>query len=733
MSERPTFSQSWSRVSRLTPTLRPQVEIHRQVFHGEPWHIVHDPISNNFFRLNPVAYHFIGLLDGQRSVDDAWKITMDSFGDAAPTQHEVIGLLGQLNESNLLRIDLPADAHQLLKRNQKRKVRFWAGQAMSIVSLKIPVFNPNRMLDILLPLFRPFLTIWGLIAWIIFLAIAIGQFSPYITTFAKGVDPGSVLDPNNWGWLMILFVLTKAWHELGHGIMCKRFGGSVPETGIMFLVFFPAPYVDATSSWNFASKWHRILVASAGMMFEFILAGIATFVWVYSAEHTLARQLAFNTIFLCSVTTFFFNANPLLRFDGYYILADLIEVPNLYQRSSRYIQYIFQRYAFGMKNVQPVSTLAKEKLILFVYGILSQIYRALVMFGIALYVMTQFFIIGIIIAFWSVISWALIPTVKFVYWLLTSPALYERRFRAISVTVICTAIVLFFTGVVPYPDYRRVDGVIESENKAIITISEPGFVVEALAKPGDQVKKGQLLLRLKSPELEAELAKTKADILRTNAIIRGSYAKEPIERQLAQAKLDSQLESLGLLQKRILELNLTAPCDGQLMGELSPNLTGVFLSRADTVATIEDITKLRVTALIPQEHNASQFTQFAGGSGIANVECRKAGAIDQIFTAQIQRIYAAGTKNLPHPGMGHAHGGPIATDQQDQHGMTSHVPYFEMWLKLPEHDKDGVRSHPAQTFPGQRVYIRLTLAERKPLLYQWIHTVRQAIRDRLQV
>jgi putative peptide zinc metalloprotease protein len=727
MSERPTFSASWSRVSRLTPTLRPQVEIHRQIFHGEPWHIVHDPISNNFFRLNPVAYHFIGLLDGKRSVDDSWKITMDMFGDAAPTQNEVIGLLGQLNESNLLRIDLPADASQLLKRNQKRKLRFWAGQAMSIVSLKIPVFNPNRMLDILLPLFRPFLTIWGLIAWLIFIAIAVGQFVPYMGKFAKGVDPGSVLDPNNWGWLMVLFVLTKAWHELGHGIMCKRFGGSVPETGIMFLVFFPAPYVDATSSWNFPSKWQRILVASAGMMFEFILAAIATFVWVHSEEHTMARQLAFNTIFLCSVTTFFFNANPLLRFDGYYILADLIEVPNLYQRSTRYICYLFQRYAFGMKSVQPVTTLANEKFILFVYGILSQIYRALVMFGIALYVMTQFFIIGIAIALWSIISWAVVPTVKYIYWLLTSPALYERRFRAISFTVICVSIVLFLTGVVPYPDYRRVEGVIESESKGMVTINEPGFVETVNVKPSDVVKKGDVILVLKSPELESELVRTQAEIQKLKAALRGSLAKETIEQQLATAKLKAQENQVTDIKRRLGNLIIKAPCDGQVMGDISPNLSGAYLSKADVIGSIENTDRMRVTALIPQEHNTAQFVST---TGVAAIECRKAGAIDQIFNAQIIRFDQAGTNYIPHPALTHEGGGSIPTRQDDPHHLTSHIPYFVVWLRIPETDKEG---RPATTFPGQRVHLRLTLAEKKPLLFQWIHTIRQAVRDRLQV
>ena len=159
--DRPTFSSSWSRVSRLTPRLRSHAQIHRQLFQGRPWHVVHDPLANQFFRLNPVAYHFVALLDGRRSVDDAWQITLDQYGDQAPTQNEVIGLLGQLNESNLLRIDLPPDAEPLLQRSSKRRWKTWGGQAMSVLFLRFPLFNPDRILDWLVPLFRPLLSRWG--------------------------------------------------------------------------------------------------------------------------------------------------------------------------------------------------------------------------------------------------------------------------------------------------------------------------------------------------------------------------------------------------------------------------------------------------------------------------------------------------------------------------------------------------------------------------------------------
>jgi putative peptide zinc metalloprotease protein len=312
--DRPTFSNAWSRVNRLTPTLRPHVQIKRQLYRGQPWHVVHDPVTNTFFRLNPVDYHFVGLLDGRRSVDDVWRMTLDRYGDDAPTQQEVIGLLGQLNQSNLLRVDLPPDAQPLLERARTRNFKKWSGQAANILFLRIPLFNPNTLLNWLEPVVRPLLSKGGLILWCIWVGYALYRFIPSLGEFIH--DAQSVLAPANWGCMALIFTLTKAFHELGHGLVCKRFKGSVPEMGFMMLVLFPAPYVDATSSWNMPSKWKRVLVGSAGMMFEIAIAAGAALAWLNFEKGTLPSQLAYNTVFLASVTTVLFNANPLLRFDG---------------------------------------------------------------------------------------------------------------------------------------------------------------------------------------------------------------------------------------------------------------------------------------------------------------------------------------------------------------------------------------------------------------------------------
>ncbi|MCG8619117.1 MAG: PqqD family protein, partial [Desulfobacterales bacterium] len=155
--ERQTFSPNWSRVNQLTPTLRPQVLISRRIFRGHPWYVLHDPLGNTFSRLNPVAYYMIGLLDGERSVEEAWQMTLERHGDAAPTQNEVIGLLGQLNQANLLRGNVPPDAEPLLQRHRRMKLKRWTGQAMSVLFMQVPLFNPDRLLRWLGPLFRPLL------------------------------------------------------------------------------------------------------------------------------------------------------------------------------------------------------------------------------------------------------------------------------------------------------------------------------------------------------------------------------------------------------------------------------------------------------------------------------------------------------------------------------------------------------------------------------------------------
>ena len=726
--DRPTFSQSWSRVNRLTPTLRPHVQISRQLFRGEPWYVVHDPVSNNFFRLNPVAHHLVGLFDGKRSVDEVWRLTLDRHGDMAPTQNEVIGLLGQLNESNLLRIDMPPDAEPLLKRHRKRQMKHWGGQAMSILFIRIPLFNPERLLTWLYPFFRIFLSSVGLIAWAVWIGFVTVQFLPHLREFIG--DAQSVLAPTNWAWMGVLFVGTKIFHELGHGLVCKRFGGIVPEVGIMMLVLFPVPFVDATSSWNFSSKWRRLLVGAAGMIFELAIAGIGVLVWLHAEPGSLPRQLSYNVVFMASVSTILFNANPLLKFDGYYMLSDLIEIPNLQDRAKRHLQWLVQRYVYGMSNAHPVTTRFSEKVMLVVYGIASQIYKVFVLFGIIMFVAGKLYAVGMLLAAWSFIAWAIIPLGKFIHWLATSPALGEHRTRAVVTTSVFCVLLIGGLGAIPAPDHYRTVGVVESAKRVELAVQTDGFVTEVLVEAGQYVEEGQIILVTDSPDLRAQYKELQARLKGLKSVHRQALAEDLVAMQGAQAQIDAIWEELDQVKARLNNLIVRAPQVGILVGGLMSQLQGQYLTRGQMIAQIVDPDALRVTALVDQAQNAALFDS---DNTIKNVEIRTAGQLDEVLQSNLIKAFPSGRSHLPHPALGHAGGGSIATKPGDEQGQTTMQPQFELWLQLPSERASNARRHGPTAFPGQRVYVRFTLEQYRPLLAQWVHRLRQIFRERLSI
>ncbi len=727
--DRPTFSQSWSRVSRLTPTLRSHVQITRQMFRGEPWYVVHDPVSNNFFRLNPVAYHLVGLLDAKRSVDEVWRMTLERYGDMSPTQNEVIGLLGQLNESNLLRVDLPSDAEPLLRRQRQRQVKHWGGQAMSLLFIRIPIFNPDWLLRWLVPLFRPLLSTTGLILWAAWMGYVIWQFLPKLREFIN--DAQSVLSPTNWGWMIVLFITTKVIHELGHGLICKRMGGVVPEVGIMMLVLFPVPYVDATSSWNFTTKWRRLLVGAGGMIFELAVAGIGVLVWLHAEPGSLAKQLSYNVVFMASVATILFNANPLLKFDGYYMLSDVLEVPNLYDRSRKYLQWLIQRYVYGMSNAMPVSSHFGEKFLLFNYGIASNIYKVFILFGIILFVSGQLYTLGLVLAGWSLIAWAIVPLCKFGYWLATNPALHEHRLRAVLTTSIFTAALLGTIGAIPMPDRHRAVGIVESVKRVDVAIRTDGFVTEVRVEAGQTVRAGDVLLVADSHELRAGRDELRARLKGLESARRQALTEDLVQMQGIQAQIIAIDEELHEVEQRIEDLVLRAPQDGTVISKIiMTQLLGQYITRGQVVAQIVDLDQLRVTALVDQARNSAMFDKQ---NNIEGVELRTAGFLGQTLPSHLIQAFPSGRSNLPHPALGYAGGGSIALNPDDPEGQTTMQPQFELWLELPHQRPEKANDNTAVAYPGQRVYVRFTLEKRVPWINQWIRKLRQVFRERLAV
>ncbi|MFA6043958.1 MAG: PqqD family peptide modification chaperone [Phycisphaerales bacterium] len=351
MAERSTFSPFWHRVRVMKPRLRPHVQITRQHYRGRRWHVVHDPSSNQFYRLNPVAHEFLGMLDGHRTVEEVWQFAITKHADDALTQNEVIQLLSQLFGSNLLTADIPPETEQLLRRGRERMGKRFQQQAIGLMYFRVKLFNPDRILSWLLPIFRPLLSRAGLVLWAVWVLAGIVAISGHLEDFFSQV--GNAVAPSNWGLMAVVFVGIKLWHETGHGLICKRFGGRVPEFGAMMLVMIPAPYVDASTAWTFKSRWQRALVGAGGMIFELAVAAGAAFAWINTPDGSLAHQVSYNIIFTAGLATVLFNANPLMKFDGYYILSDLLEIPNLMQRSTSMLTFLASGISSAARTRSP--------------------------------------------------------------------------------------------------------------------------------------------------------------------------------------------------------------------------------------------------------------------------------------------------------------------------------------------------------------------------------------------
>lgn len=755
MSDRSTFSPFWHRVRAMKPRLRPHVEITRQHYRGRRWHVVHDPSSNQFYRLNPIAHDFIGMLDGSRDVETVWKIALGKHGDAAPTQNEVIQLISQLYSTNLLSVDTTPETEQLLRRGRERLGKKIKQQLIGIMYFKIRLFNPDRLLTALEPIFRPLIGPVGFVLWLAFVLFAfIRNVLPNWSELASGVD--NVMAPSNWGWLIVVFIVTKAIHEAGHGLICKRFGGQVPEFGVMMLVMFPAPYVDASACWAFPSRWRRMAVGAGGMIFELTVAAICSFVWVSISEtgDTL-RQVMYNAMFTASFSTVLFNANPLMRFDGYYILSDLLEVPNLAQRSTKMLQYLIQKFVFRLERLTPPSSVRGEQAILVVYGIASGIYRIFLFFSITLYVMGKFFAIGALLAVWTAAAWFLLPVGAFIHWLASSSMLADKRLRTIAISLLLIAVGILSVAWIPFPDYRRAMGVVESMQRSGVYSKVDGFVETVHVHIGDTVKEGDPIMTLSSPELLSRRDSMKGQLDEFTVDERIARTKHDPTSEMVHAQRIAVVEKgLRDIDDKLTKLVVRAPQNGVIVSNDPRRFSGAYIKQGQEICEIVDPTRVRIAASLDQLQTdwISTLTPDLYSAKIHSVSYREQPSPlhnpsrlqpadwlsdrERVLPVRSITIVQNGQTVLPSPVLGYSGGGKIETDQQrDPNGRMAKRQRYTAYLdpELPTRD-DGTRIEDG-TFigvPGEPVKVRFQLPD-KPLFTQWIDRLVIRIKEGVKI
>lgn len=711
------FSPSWYRVANLKPKLRHHGEVHRHDYRGKVWFVLQDHVSGRSQRFTPQAYHFIGLMNGQRNVQELWDIVNQQAGDQAPTQDDVIRLLSQLHSMDLLICDVSPDTQELFRRSQRQKRTQLKQRLWSPLAIRIPLIDPDKFLERTLPVARLFLNRYTALVWLITVILGAVFAIVHWNDLTENVIDRA-LTPQNLLLLWFIYPVVKAFHELGHAYLTKKYGGEVHEIGIMFLVFVPVPYVDASSIWGFRDKRKRMAVGAAGIAAEIFLGSLALFIWL-SVEIGTVHAIAYNVMLISGISTLFFNGNPLLRFDGYYVLADALEIPNLGNRSTKYLGYLFQRYLFGIKQATSPADNSGERFWFVFYGIAAFLYRMFIMFVIILYVGGKFFAIGVILAIWAVISQMLIPLGKNISFLLTSPKVKPKRLRSNLVAggLLASILVLLFMVQAPY--WTRVEGVIWPPEQSKIRAGADGFIDTLLVADGSTVRTGDPIIQAIDPIAKGRVKVLEARLEQLNIQLTAARTVDRVQTGIIQEELYVVQEDLNRARKKLTELLIRSPGDGLLVIPQSQHLTGRFVRKGESIGFVVDPTdQVKVRAVVPQD-DIGLVRQAVYG---VDVIAANHAAIS--FPATILREVHGGSNQLPTAALGDMGGGSFVVSPADNQGLTTLERVFEIELGLPDESRSP--------YLGGRIYVRFDHGHQSLGMQMWLR-LRQLFLRRFNV
>jgi putative peptide zinc metalloprotease protein len=712
----PLLSNAWYRVAALRPRLRAHARLHRHRYRGEVWYLLQDPASGRVHRFTPAARTLIAAMDGTRSVEEIWGIANRRLGERAPTQDQVIQLLGQLHGADLLQSDVTPDVAELFargERDQKSRRRAAYGNPMA---MRFPLWDADAWLDRLRPWIDLVWSRWGAALWLAVVLPALLLVPPHWPELTHNFSD-RVLALDNLVVLYLLFPFIKAFHELGHASATKAGGGEVHDMGLILLVLMPVPYVEASASTAFRSKYRRAMVGAAGMAAELFIAALSFYLWLL-VEPGLLRAALFNVMVIAGVSTLVFNGNPLLRYDAYYILCDLIEMPNLAARALRYWAYLLERYALGMREAEAPIASRSEKAWFVCYGLASTAYRILVTVLIALFIAGRFFLIGVLLAAWALLAMAVFPVVRGLRHVVGSPRLRKQRRRAVSVTFGSIAAALVLVLAVPLPYHTDAEGVVWLSEQAMVRAGANGFVEGFLVAPGSRVAPGDAVMRTHDPALEAQRRLAEAKVDELEAVYASEFVADRARAQIVRDKLAAAQAGLARAEERAGDSIVRVRAEGVFLVSQPGDLPGRYFRKGELVGYVAGNEAPLVRVVVPQD--AVDPVRLATDRILVRLTDR----LDTVAEGRIVRQVPGGEANLPSKALSTEGGGGIATDPRDSSGTKALERMFQFDVALA--------GAPRPALFGERAYVRFE-HKSEPLALRWYRDVRRLFLSRFGV
>lgn len=659
------------RLRGVRVAMRADLEITRHIFRGRACYIVRDPLNFQSHRFDLHDYQVLIALNDTRTLGDIFQDLVLRGIATAAQEEQFYQFIYTLHRHTFLHLPV-SDEKALYRRHQaareSRKHRLWG----ALLSYQVPLWNPDAFLDrtahwVRFAFTRTFFLFWLMLmaaaGWVAF------RHSDSLVQPLNGILATSNL-PVMWATLVVL----KTIHEFGHAFACKIAGVRVPEMGLNFIIGTPCAYVDASGSWQLSSKVQRIVICLAGMYFESIVAAFAVFAWA-AADEGLLKSIAFNVIFLASTITVLFNINPLMRFDGYYIASDLLETPNLRQRSAQALTGFVKRIFLG---VTPRSTPADGPLfrsVLVTFGVASSAYRVVVVIGIVVILAMKLSLIGVLLGALFAIAALARGLTAVIHYLFAGEETRPMRMRAAALGVCLLVGVPTLCALVPIPNRVAASGVVRAEQESILRASASGFVDQIFVRSGQHVNESETCFHLENAVLREAL--TEAETQRDAASIR-SEAK--LASDLVRSRQEAEKSGFWQAEvenrsRLVRELSPGASARGIVVEALGPRDMGRFVQVGSPLMTVAKGPP--IVRVLVDEKQIGGCAPHLGDS----VVFRPLATPNMNIPGVVSRITPAGSNQIEYAALTHDGGGTIVVNPADSKALQR---YFEIWIRLEQ-------------------------------------------------
>jgi putative peptide zinc metalloprotease protein len=711
---------------------RPDLVVERIDYQGQRSFVVKDPVGLKYHRLRPEQYRALQLLDDQRSLEGLRDALRIEFPALHLQLADVQSLVSDLHKGGLVYTDRPGQGAAMLGKWRVERRKKIKQTLKSFLYLRLPGWDPETTLIAMMPFVRWIFQPWAVVltwlfvvaAWIT-LGINFASFSRELPAFHQFFGWPNVI------YMWITLALCKVTHEFGHGLSCKYFGSECHEMGVMLLVFSPCLYCDVTDSWMLRNKWKRIAIGAAGMYVEVVLSAIAIFVWAFASDG-LVKMLALNVFFVTTITTVIFNANPLMRFDGYYMLSDFLEIPNLRQKADKMLREKFAWYCLGIEPRHDPFMPETGTFWFVTFAIAAWAYRWFIMFSISIFLYTwlkpyDLQSIGATLAVASIVGAVVAPGVA-LYQMLNAPRTDPLSKTKIGVSLAAVAVAGVAASFIPLPLHVTAPFLIDPADVRTVYVQTPGELKTVNMQPGDHVETGDVLAVLKNADLDDELRKLEAE--RATELARAkafTQAGEEARRILAEQRVEGLDKQMAETRRRLDELTIVAPASGIVVAPpehgdatagkddgnlptwsgspLEPENVGAYLEAGTQLLAIAPAAshgKIEATLLVDQADRNDVFEN-------QDVELRFEHIPDKIYNSKVSEFAHRHVEYAPPP-LSNKYGGALATvsEPDGRERLSSNAYQARVLL-----DAD-----PELMRPGLRGTARLDAADRS--LGQWI-------------